>query len=79
VAWDVTGGKMKSLRRWFYWPYLDFWFDIGLISIRTVLEHDAYYEDVRDHIIVEISVWHRRKGLRFRLYTPSVIRIQHLK
>ena len=58
---------MKNWRN--YLPYLDFWFDISWIQIRTALMREAINYDVFEYIVLKVTIFHKW-GFDIRLYSP---------
>ena len=52
-----------------FFPYLDLWFDCGLLTIETELWHERYVSNTKEWIVVSVQFF-RRWGFRFRLYSP---------
>lgn len=58
----------------FRMPYLDFWFDIWLISMRTRITREAVECDVYEYIWLAVKFFGGRYGFSFRLYSPHIRR-----
>ena len=56
-------------------PYLEFWFDCGIIEVVTRIERECLYQDVIDHIELSLKFF-RKYGFKFRLYSPYIWRGQ---
>lgn len=48
-------------------PYLDFWLDLGFISVQTGVMRVQVNQDIREYVSASVVVF-RRWGFRFRLY-----------
>lgn len=54
------------------WPYLHFFFDIGIVRIETVLMAKSDYKGAYEYIVLNIRVWKWR--WEFSLYKPGYSR-----
>lgn len=60
------------MMKW-HWPYLDLWFDVGFLELRSIVQRECRECDLIDHVHLRVRIF-RRWGFKFRLYTPGLVR-----